>query len=111
MHFWIAYAIVVGGWWWLYSFVSDMMTGLGIGWINAMNPQSKAHLLLAPTLTLVKHILFGALMIAALVFLARHYPSYRNWAYGLGLIWNVFNDLVVGVAGLIAIVALWCAGV
>jgi hypothetical protein len=43
MHFWIAYAIVVGAWWWLYSFVSDMMTGLGIGWMNAMNPQIKAQ--------------------------------------------------------------------
>jgi hypothetical protein len=111
MHFWIAYAITVGAWWWLYSFVSDRMTDLGIGWINAMNPQSEAQYSLASKLTIVKHILFGALMIAALVFLARHYPSYRNWVYGLGLLWNVFNGLVVGVAGLIAIVALWCAGV
>jgi hypothetical protein len=109
MHFWIAYAIAVGTWW-LYSFVSDIMTGLGVGLINAMNPQSKAQSLLAPTLTLVKHILFGALMIAALVFLARQYPSHRNWAYGLGLLWNVCNGPVVGVAGLIAIVALWYAG-
>jgi hypothetical protein len=111
MNFWIAYAIAFAAWWMLYFFVSDRMTDLGVGWINAMNPQSQAQSLLAPTLTLVKHILFGALMIAALVFLARHYPSYRHWVYGLGLIWNVFNGLVVGVAGLIAIVALWCAGV
>jgi len=50
-------------------------------------------------------------MIAALVFLARHYPPYRNWSYGLGLLWNVFNGLVVGVVGLVVIVALWSAGV
>ena len=111
MNFWIAYAIEFVGWWTLYFFVSDKMTDAGIGWINAMNPQSKAQSLLAPTLTFVKHILFGALMIAALVFLARHYPSYRNWAYGLGLVWNVFNGLVVGAVGLVVIVALWFAGV
>ena len=86
MNFWIAYAIAFVAWWMLYAFVSDRMTDWGIGWINAM-------------------------MIAALVFLARPYPSYRNWTYGLGLLWNVFNGLVMGVAGLIAIVALWCAGV
>ena len=50
-------------------------------------------------------------MIAALVFLSRHYPSSRNWAYGLGLVWNVCNGLVVGGVGLVVIVALWFAGV
>jgi hypothetical protein len=94
----------------LYFFVSDRMTDLGIGWINAMNPQSDAQHSLASKLTFAKHIVFAVVMIAALVFLARHYPSYRNWAYGLGLVWNVFNGLVVGVAGLVVIVALWYGG-
>jgi hypothetical protein len=111
MHFWIAYAIAVGAWWALYFFVSDIMTDLGIGWINAMNPQSDTQYSLASKLTIAKHVVFAVLMIAALVFLARHYPSYRNWAYGLGLLWNVCNGLVVGVAGLVVIVALWSAGV
>ena len=93
MNFWIAHAIAFVAWWALYFYVSDKMTDAGIGWINAMNPQNKAQSLLAPTLTLVKHILFGVLMIAALVFLSRHYPSSRNWAYGLGLVWNVGNGL------------------
>jgi len=82
-----------------------------MGWINAMNPQSDAQFSIASKLTIAKHILFAVLMIGALVFLARHYPSYRHWAYGLGLIWNVFNGLVVGVVGLVVIVALWYAGV
>jgi hypothetical protein len=110
VNFWVAYAIAVGAWWWLYSFASDIMTSLGVGWINAMNPQGDAHSL-ASKLTIVKHVVFAALMIAALVFLARHYPTNRNWVCGLGLLWNVFNGLVVGIAGLIAIVALWWAGV
>lgn len=110
MNFWIAYAIAFVAWWMLYFFVSDRMTDLGIGWINAMNPQSDAQHSLASKLTFIKHIVFGVLMIAALVFLARHYPAYRNWIYGLGLLWNVFNGIVVGIAGLIAIVALWYAG-
>jgi hypothetical protein len=67
MNFWIAYAIAFVAWWTLYFFVSDRMTDLGVGWINAMNPQSKAQSLLSPTLTLAKHIVFGVLMIAALV--------------------------------------------
>jgi len=110
MHFWIAYAIAFVGWWWLYFFISDRMTDAGVGWINAMNPHSDAQSL-ASKLTIAKHTIFAVLMIAALVFLARHYPSYRNWAYGLGLTWNVFNGLVVGVAGLVVIVALWFTGV
>ena len=109
--FWIAYAIAFGAWWCLYFFVSDRMTDLGIGWINAMYPNSDIQYSLASKLTIAKHIVFAVLMIAALVFLARHYPSYRNWAYGLGLVWNVFNGVVIGVPGLIAIVALSCAGV
>ena len=87
------------------------MTNLGIGWINAMDAHSNAQPSLATKLTVAKHIVFAVLIIAALVFLARHYPSYRNWAYGLGFVWNVFNSVVIGVPGLIAIVALWCAGV
>ena len=111
MNFWIAYAIAFVAWWMLYFFVSDRLTDAGVGWINAMNAQSEAQYSLASKLTIVKHIVFAVLMIVALVFLARHYPSYRNWSYGLGLLWNVFNGLVVGVAGLVIIVALWSAGV
>ena len=51
MNFWIAYAIVFIGWWMLYFFVSDRMTDLGVGRINAMNPQSDAHYALASKLT------------------------------------------------------------
>jgi hypothetical protein len=111
MNFWIAYASVFVGWWLLYFFVSDRMTDLGIGWINAINPRSDAQYSLASKLTITKHIFFAVLMIADLVFLARHYPSYRNWSYGLGLLWNVCNGLVVGVPGLVVIVVLWSAGV
>jgi hypothetical protein len=111
MNFWIAYAVVFVAWWSLYFFVSDRMTDLGIGWINAMYPQSEGQYSIASKLTIAKHILFAALMIGALVFLARHYPSYRHWVYGLGLLWNVCNGLVVGVAGMVAIVALWYAGI
>ncbi len=111
MNFWIAYASVFVAWWALYFFVSDKMTDAGIGWINAIKPQSDAQYSLASKLTIAKHIVFAFLMIAALVFLARHYPPYRNWSYGLGLLWNVFNGLVVGVVGLVVIVALWSAGV
>ena len=111
MNFWIAYASLFVAWWALYFFVSDKMTDAGIGWINAIKPQSDAQYSLASKLTIAKHVLFAVLMIVALVFLARHYPSYRNWSYGLGLLWNVCNGLVVGVAGLVVIVALWSAGV
>ena len=111
MNFWIAYAIVFIGWWVLYSFVSDRMTDLAVGWINAMYPQSDAQHALASKLTFAKHILFAVLMIVALVFLARHYPLYRNWAYGLGLLWNVCNGIVVGIVGLVIILTLWFAGV
>ena len=87
------------------------MTDAGIGWINTINPHSYTQYSLASKLTIAKHIVFAVLMVVALVFLARHYPSYRNWSYGLGLLWNVFNGLVVGVPGLVVIVALWSAGV
>src|SRR5437016_2909140 len=110
MNFWIAYASVFVAWW-AYFFVSDKMTDVGIGWINAIKPQSDAQYSLASKLTIAKHIVFAVLMIVALIFLARHYPSYRNWSYGLGLLWNVFNGLVVGGAGLVVIVVLWSAGV
>jgi hypothetical protein len=111
MNFWIAYASVFVAWWALYSFVSDKMTDAGIGWINAINPQSDAQYSLASKVAIAKQIVFAVLMIVALVFLARHYPSYRNWSYGLGLLWNVFNGLAAGVAGLVIIAALWSAGV
>jgi hypothetical protein len=111
MNFWIAYAGVFAGWWALYFFVSDRMTDARIGWINAIDPHSDAQYSLASKLTIAKHVIFAILMIIALVFLARHYPSHRNWTYGLGLVWNVFNGLVVGVAGLVVIIALWSIGV
>ena len=111
MNFWIVYAIAFVAWWMLFFFVSDRMTDAGVGWINAIDPHSETQYSLASKLTIAKHIVFAVLMIAALVFLARHYPSYRNWAYGLGLVWNVFNGLVVGAVGLVVIVALWFAGV
>ena len=112
MNFWLAYAIAFVIWWGLYRFVSDIMTDVGIGWINAINPQSDAQYSIASKLTIAKHIVFAVLMIVALAFLARHYPSYRKWSYGLGLLWNVWgNGLVVGAAGLVVIVALWLAGV
>jgi hypothetical protein len=111
MTFWIAYAIGFVAWWALYAFISDKMTDAGLGWINAMNPQSDAQYSLASKLTIGKHIVFAVLMIVALVFLGRHYPSYRNWAYGLGLLWNICNGLVVGAVGIVVIVALWSAGV
>lgn len=111
MNFWIAYASVFVAWWALYFFFSDKLIDAGIDWINAINPQSDAQYSLASRVTIAKHILFAILMIVALIFLARHYPSYRNWSYGLGLPWNVFNGPVVGIAGLVIIVALWSAGV
>jgi hypothetical protein len=111
MNFWIAYAIVFIGWLVLYSFVSDRMTDLGVGWINAMYPDSEAQEALASKLTFGKHILFAVLMIVALGFLARHYPLYRNWAYGLGVLWNICNGIVAGIVGLVIILALWFAGV
>ena len=111
MNFWIAYAIAFVAWWTLYFFVSDKMTDAGIGWINAMNPHSDTQYSLASKFTIAKHVVFAVLMIVAVVVLARHYPSYRNWAYGLGLVWNIFNGLVVGAVGLVVIVALWFAGV
>ncbi len=111
MNFWIADAIAFVGWWALYFFVSDKMTDAGIGWINAINPHSDTQYSLASKLTVAKHVVFAVLMIVTLVFLARHYPSYRNWSYELGLLWNVCNGLVVGVTGLVVIVALWSAGV
>ena len=75
MSFWIAYAIVFVAWWALYFFVSDKMTDAGIGWINAINPHSDTQYSLASKLTIAKHVVFAVLMIVALVFLARHYPS------------------------------------
>jgi hypothetical protein len=111
MNFWIAYASVFVAWWALYFFVSDRMTDVGVGWINAIDPHSETQYSLASKLTIAKHIVFAVLMIVTLAFLARHYPSYRNWCYGLGLVWNVCNGLVVGVAGLVIIVALWSGGV
>jgi len=111
MNFWIAYAIAFVAWQGLYSFVSNIMTDAGVGWINAIDPHSETQYSLASKLTIAKHILFAILMITALVFLARHYPSYRNWVYGLGLVWNFCNGLVVGAVGLVVIVALWFAGV
>jgi len=59
MNFWIAYPIVFIGWWVLYSFVSDRMTDLGVGWINAMYPHTDAQHALASKLTFAKHILFA----------------------------------------------------
>src|SRR4029077_12847187 len=111
MNFWIAYTIAFVAWYALYGFVSNIMNDLGICWVNAMKPQSETQYSLASTLTFIKRILFGVLMIVALVFLARHYPSYRSWVYGLGLLWSVYNGLMLGVVGLVVIVALWCAGV
>jgi hypothetical protein len=111
MSFWIAYAIAFVAWWWLYGFVDRIMNDAGVGWINATNPHGDPQHSLAFKLTIGKRILFAILMIAALVFLAGHYPSYRNWCYGLGLLWSVCNGLVLGVVGLVVIVALWSAGV
>src|SRR4029450_13224157 len=106
MIFWIAYAIAFVAWWTLYFFIPDRMTDLGIGWINAINPHSETQYSLASKLTIATQLIFAGLIIAALAFLARHYPSYRNWVYGLGLLWNVCNGLVVGAAGLVVIIAL-----
>lgn len=109
--YWIALAFCIAVWWVLYGRVSDVMTRAGIGWINAIQPESPEQFAAASKATLRKHMAFAVLMFVMVVGLARVFPHYRGWTYGIGIVWSVGNGLVYGVITLVAVVLCWIASV
>ena len=109
--YWFAIIGCIAAWFLLYERVSVAMTKAGIGWVNAMQPDSQEQFSAASKATFRKHEVFALLMVVALVALARLYPHYRNWTYGIGLVWNIGNRIIYGAIGLVVILICWIAGV